>query len=398
MHQLYPLLAGATGSMIIAIASCVVLAIIVFMIGYSRGFTRTGWGAFIWAIVCTVWYFIVRGNDNFIMSLSMAAIMTVAGFIIFGILSAILRRKRKVIEVPYNVFEKAEYGPSKPVDLNEMAVYQGEPEDEEAKKVDKTKFFEDERGFTDKPKLVNRIFGGFIAVINFFLVVSGLAYLAVAVLPGFTGINMEEVLSNVGLQKLYPSMQSYGVDFALIALMMGMAYGGYRAGFFRGLFGFVRAISSFVALGFAIFFPLSGSVVATNMNGFFTNVCASFIPASATEFVPSLNSILGGIFTGICIFIISLIVLWLLCSLFKALVKQTRHSKMFKTIDSFVGAVIMVLLAVLLVAFIVLILGCVQYFGASFNLNLIYTEDSRLISGFFSLFEESLLPILDKFR
>ena len=424
MHRISMLLAlSAQDKKFILIASLIVLVVISFVVGFSRGFTRTGWGAFIWGCACVGWYFLVEKVDGskifktlgkeeaeFFFALISAVGVILVSFILFGSLSAIVRPKKKHSVVSYNVYKhNGQNPPKQAVSLPRLdCVYNYEYEDEEAHKREKRQKIENynnEKALKKNikkakgtPSAFNRILGGLISSVNFTLVLAGIGCLVAVILPAFVKWDVEGLVSSVGLKKAYPTIMAYGLDFALIAMMMGMAYGGYKAGFFRGLFGFIMTYSTIGALIFAIAFPFIGGTFAHNVIGYFAGLSAKIMPDRVVNLVPKINMLCGTIITCICSFVVALVGLWIILSLLKLALKGACHSKAFRVVDGCFGVIVMLIFATLLIILVVSGLKMAEHFSVDFHLERFYSKGSKLLKGFFTFFHERIRPFFKQFQ
>ncbi len=397
MLYLYSIM--ATNWTPIVIVAVVVAALFAFFLGFKRGFTRTGWGAFIWAIVCLVWYVIVSNMDvkndvGEFGGIILACGIIAAAFVVFGFIALLVRPKRKPYDVTYHFHKKTEEqeealevaARSQQYDLEYGQV---ENEDEEKEKKERKK----ERKGKGGPCLFNRILGGITSLVNFALVVVGIGLLAVVFLPVFTDIDLVSTLSLSKDSDLF--LRTFTLDFLFIALMMAMGYGGYRAGFLRGVYGAITSCSALIAIAVGVAFPLMGGTLAQNMTEFFGGVFTGILPEKALEFLPNLGEIIGAIVVGLIALILTLIVLWLLSCLVKAMFKETRHSKPFRVVDGILGMVAMIALALALVAFVMAIVALVEYFGVDLGTAKLYTRDSLIGKDLFKAIRDGIASALD---
>ncbi len=406
--MLYSLLAVNTANFAVygAIAAVAILA---FVIGYVRGFTRTGWGAFVWALTALGWLFFERKfhkinplasngggrglNDLFASVLSLSVFILVA-FLLFGILAGFLRPKKKnydtVIHQYYQHSEEKFVGT-----YEETEKYDDEEQEAEDKKRGGKGFKKPFKVKKQKPRFINRLFGGLISLVNCAIVFVALAAVLLVVLPVF-GVGVEDVYSVAILKKCRKLIETHALDLLFSAVIMGMAYGGWRAGLLRGLRGFLQSIGVFVAVvgGFTLPFLKLGFVV--NMNEFFADGIGHFVKAGSfiEQFVP----VLGQLASGLLLAIVFAITLALVCKLLQVLARNTRRSGPVRFIDGVLGVIVMIGLAVLLLVFIFFVLSMFEYFGVKLNLDA-FANDETCLSGEFILHVKELVTdLFDNFR
>lgn len=154
----------------IAIAAVAVVALIAFIVGAVKGFTRLGWGALIWAGSCALFYALETkchdanpllkigavakldpGVQSFVSTLSIALLSILAALAVFGVVALVFRPKKR---------RKAAI---KHID---------EDEDEDIEDVEE----EEERGGAQRGICAfNRVIGGLTAVVNAVLVLAAIA-------------------------------------------------------------------------------------------------------------------------------------------------------------------------------------------------------------------------------
>ena len=98
----------------IAIAAVAVVALIAFIVGAVKGFTRLGWGALIWAGSCALFYALETkchdanpllkigavakldpGVQSFVSTLSIALLSILAALAVFGVVALVFRPKKR---------------------------------------------------------------------------------------------------------------------------------------------------------------------------------------------------------------------------------------------------------------------------------------------------------------
>ena len=402
MNMLYSLLAinAADFAVYGAIAAVAILA---FVIGYVRGFTRTGWGAFAWAVIVSGWLLfetkIRKDGELFNMSGWTASVLLLAIFIavvflLFGILAGLLRPKKKnydtIIQQYYQHKEEKFVGT-----YEETEKYDDEEQEAEDKKRGGKGFKKPFKVKKQKPRFINRLFGGLISLLNCVIVIAALAAVFLSVAPVY-GVEVEDVYSVAILKKCRPFIERHALDLLLSAVIAGMAYGGWRAGFLRGFRGFLQSIGAFVSIvgGFALPFLKVGFVV--NMNEFFAEGIGHFVKEGSMieQFVP----VLGQLASGLLLAILLAVVFALLCKLLQVLARNTRRSGPVRFIDGVLGIVAMAVLSVALLAFIFAVLTLLEYFGLNLKLDGLINEKSFFSGDFIHSIKDGLTKLLDNFR
>lgn len=400
----YSLLAGGIDPTVLIIAAAA-LGLIAFVIGFTRGFRSTGWGGFIWGLISVLWIFFekklhdknplasmkINGLSqsvvDMIAALSSLLVIVLVVFALFGILAAAVRpKKANIILQQYYLHEQ-----------KEIRVEGGEAEEyEDEKEEKKNKGFDKPFKVSRPPKhFVDRLCGGLIALVNFLFVCVGLAAVALVLMPVFK-VDVSSVYESGIMQKLEKDIAAHAIDLLIVAILAGMAYGGWCTGLISGLRNVFLSVGMFAAVVGGFAFGFLKVDLALNMNDFFFDVYDKLIKdgSMVDGFIPLFAKLSTGAVTAL---LLALIVA-LIGQLMKVLARLTRRSGPFRFIDGTFGLITMFILGFLLVAFIVFLFYMLYYFGLDLKLGGVYTEDSFLTKGFVDLMEDKLRPFLDGLR
>lgn len=406
----YSLLDGLTTQSLVVIIAVFVVALIAFIIGFARGFRRTGWGAFVWALTAAGWLFFETKFSHLNplapsetdssafgglkASLFSLCVFIAIAFLLFGILAGICRPKKKnydtVIHQYYQHNEQKFVGT-----YEETEKYDDEEQEKEDKKRGGKGFKKPFKVKKNKPRFFNRLLGGVISLLNCALVVCGLAAVALVVLPVF-GVKLDAVYDVSVVAKLKTLIEKHALDVLFAAVLMGMAYGGWRAGLLRGLRNLLQSIGTIVCIvgGFAL--PFLNIKFVLNMNDFFATGIGHFVKDDSL--LESAVPVLGQLASGLLLAILSAIALALVCKLLQVLARNTRRSGPWRFVDGVCGIVTMTALGILLLAFIFVVLSMLEYFGLNLHLDAFASQESCLSGDFIEFIKTTTVDILDKFR
>lgn len=370
----------------IVIAALAVVAVIGFIVGAVKGFTRLGWGAFIWGVVCTVFYVLETklhddnpvlkleavkkldaGVQSFISTLTIALVCILGALIVFGILGLIFHRKSRRVGLRYSRYSDN---------------YDDDDDDDDY--------------YGDSPCVVNRIFGGLVGAINSVLVVAAILCLALVIidLTPLSTNALEVIYVNKFMDKTWTYIHAHTLDFIFLAIIAAISYGGYRMGAIRGLrsvimtFGFIAAIvvgfwlpfSKYAADGAALEF-------LGKVSGFFTDKMGSL---SA-----KISDALGKVICGAIVAVVFCIAVGIAGLLLKLLTLALKHVPALRFVDGILATVIMMVIGVAVCAVIAGVLYILEHYGV-FEASALFDSSSSFTQGLYDTFDEYLKPLLER--
>jgi hypothetical protein len=191
-------------------------------------------------------------------------------------------------------------------------------------------------------------------------------------------------------------VQSYAVDFLIIAILMGCISNGYRSGIFEG----VRAV--FLRVGYLIAF--AGGVylafspwAADGQPLAFLNNFVGMVSAPLQEAMPIVPAdiavILGKVVIGIALGIVLDIVVFIIGWVLGKFADVSADGGVMGFIDGVLSAIIHIVIGALIVFLLGLVLYCLQQYNV-FAVGDLFNENSTLVNGLFTLYEEWILPLL----
>ena len=392
-----------------------VIGVIAFIVGMVKAFSRLSWGALMWGIVASVWLTVETGSkDNhpflgmvkgvklfegapqFLASLILILVISVAVFVLFWIFALLLRPNVRKESVVNNYIYKNgddEYDPYAGTMCANKGVAEGyeqveDESEEEFKKKNKTK--------RTKPNWVDRAFGGVFALVEALLVYAGVVSVLLLIAK-FTPMSktFSDVYTGILAEdgKVWNFVQSYAMDLFFVAVIMGIAYGGFKAGFLIGVKKTVSGLGTLLAFALACALPFMGMPLANELNGFFSRFVVNNIKV---EMIKNYADIVGKIFCGILLFIIILIAVKLFAFLLGIVLKGREASGLFKTVDGIFGFVVSIAIALVIIFLLCALFYVLEYTGAEFKFSSVIGKDSKITKGFYAWVEDTLKPILDK--
>lgn len=374
----YSLLAIAIPDWAVYSVVAVIFAI-AFIIGFARGFTRSGWGASVWALAVGCWLIyekrirepgkpgIFGWNDwksSFVsLFLFMAATFVSVG-VFYGLLHLIKNHRDKY--------------------------YLGERQTERQ---------EEGRSFKvkkNKPNFISRLLGGMVSLVNCVVVLTVLFMIFMAIVPLYSSVNFEAVYEVELIAKMKPYIERYALDLLFAAVIMGMAYGGWRAGFLHGFRSMVHTVGVALGVVVCLIVPFKNVAFSNNMNGFFSDVIGGFVPEFPYE--EKILPIAGKIASGIVLGGLYFIAFNLFCKLLQVLERNTKKSGPMRLINGVCGIGATMLQAVLLFIFIFSVLALLEYFGLNVRLTSWINDQSCFSGGFINFVRNAVYKVLDKLR
>ena len=376
----------------IAIAAVAVVALMAFIVGAVKGFTRLGWGALIWAGSCALFYALETkchdanpllkigavakldpGVQSFASTLSIALLSILAALAVFGVVALVFRPKKR---------RKAAI---KHID---------EDEDEDIEDVEE----EEERGGARRGICAfNRVIGGLTAVVNAVLVLAAIACTALLIFnvtPLRYG-SLQSVYENGFVEKVWDFVQKYTLDFLFVAVMAAVGYGGYRTGIIGGFRSVFLTLGYIAAVGLAFYLPFSK--VAANKEWLsFIGKLSDYFGALIGKALPeSVAGVLGKVACGLVLCIGFCIVVALLGLLLKLLAKAVKRVPVLRFVDGILSTIVMLALGAIICALIAALLYILEHFGV-FESSSLFESSSPLMRGLYDTFDEYLRPLLEK--
>ncbi len=398
------------------------ILVIALIVGLSQGFRRVGWGGLLWGGACVCYALIGRflAEKNQLagiiqgmgvsaatasaVSAALVAVGCVLVFlIVFGLIAKIVR--------PYDEEETREEAAPQQTPYPPQYAYPpygypyqpyaaspyGEPFDEDFEED------EPERGVERRVKKsgADRFFGGIVAVINALVVLAMLGGLVLTVLNA-TALRegaLKAVYELPVMQKIFPYVASYAIDFLLIGIVMLYVRRGYNVGIVAGLRSLVVSIGRIVAVGLAFWLPFSPYVaegaplaVIGKGNAAIAGMLSKYVP----EALQGICAPVAGAAMGVILTVIFLIVVGIISWLLSLAIESTETEGGAQFFDGLLGAIVYVVIGLVVCIMICVALYAVQYFGL-FEAGKLLGEQSALCKGIFNVCDEYVKPFLEKF-
>jgi hypothetical protein len=387
MHKV-PLLAAIVCAAILAIA---------FIIGFAKGFRRVSWGGVVWA--ASGFAFIVgnkllrnrnpilkmpavaaldEGMRSFVSSFSIALLCALAGLFAYGVCSLIFKHRRiKKRDPEISIYSGYEYED----DYDDYDDYDAPSHMVDARKK--------------KPNFLGRVLGGIVCAINVTVILAlGISFVlllisATALINGPLGYLFD--IKIVPILRNYASV--YALDFLTIGIIIVISCKGYK----NGLIGSIRSLVVMfgVIIAAVISFWLPFSSFAGSEKAHFLNLLIT----RWINLLGGVNELIRGlaakILSGVCIFVLASLVLWLVNFLLAKCSRSIRGSAPARIIDGVLACLLYFVIGVLIVLAMWSVLYLVDYCGI-FKSTEIFNENAALAKGMFRFGETYIRPIFDK--
>lgn len=378
------------------LAAVAIIALIAIAVGASKGFSRIGWGALCWGVGCGLFYLFetklhdkspvlklgavqkaAAGVQDFAASVFWAIVAVLTTLVLYGIFALIFRSRR--------------------------ATAGGVPDEDEDIDDDDEDLDEDEiaaKAAAGKPVgQVDRLFGVIAAVLNA-LIVSAAAVCTLLVIFNVTPLRsgvLQPLYESDFLKKVWNYVHTYTLDFLFLAIIVALAYGGYRSGFIVGFRSVFLVVGIIVSLIVGFWLPFSSAAsekewlsVVGSLSGWISSRLTGALGEGLAAFVGKLGC---GLILCVVLCVMVLIV-WLLLRLIE---RAVRFTGALRVLDGFLSVVVAVVLGVLLCGLIGAVLYSLDYFNV-FDASGLFTEDSSFANGLFAVFDQYLKPVFDKIK
>lgn len=380
----------------IALGVGALVLIVTFSIGAKKGFSNLKLRPFSWAVACGGFVALelflhdkcfIAGmfkNANpavlsFLSTMTWLAVALLARWILFGVLGIILRAS-----------QNAKLKKAKARDLKEREG--GEILLSDENQTYKMLPFGDKV----KPGPLNRLFGGLFAVINVAAVLAAVAAFAMVVLrvtPLYAKISW---LYTGGMEKVWGYVRAYALDCIMIALICAIVIKGYREGLLNGIrtlgVGILKVLA--IAGGLALpFLPIAKEGAALGFLSVGAQKIAGIIPLPAllATIMPIIIKVIFGIVLAVVAWLITKLLGWLIGKLLDVVDGVDTLWR----IDGFIGAIVYIVLALLVVGFIAAVLYALEYYDV-FMSSQLFSAKSPIMGGLFDIFDWKLRPLLEK--
>ena len=380
--------------MIVAIA-CAVILVIAFIVGMVQGFRKISWGGFFWAIVAVGFVFankylrdvnpvnkLFEGKFNaeltqFFSTLSIAVACVLIGLILYGILAAILRPRKKWVKKENTVYD--DYG------------FEYETDDEIDGDDDKELI---KIGY-GKPCFFTRLMGGIVAVINMATVLAVVLGFATLIISATRLYN-----TSIGIAFSVPATQSllkyaliYLLDAVTIGIIFAIAFSGYEQGLFNGVRSLIVYVGGTACVVACLILPFMKMAADWPILGTFIARCSDMFAGMSNQM---LGGILGKLLCGVLMAAVAIVAfIFLNVGLCKLgdLIKADEGSKV---VDGCLAVVVYLAIGVAVVAALWSALYALEYCGL-INASEIFSENAPISNGFYAFGERFIKPFAEKY-
>ena len=388
----------------ILLGICAVAVVIALIVGYQKGFRRIGFGGLTVCAACGLYFVVERwlvGVNPInaialpetltppVQALVHSAITAVACSIVsligFGVLSLLVRPSEGEMEKQV-LIAPTEYG--------------DEYDDDDWDEDDHFDVRSLGKGMKNinQPCLFNRLLGAganAVGVLFITALVIGTLLLAGYVTP-FKDSFLKTTYETEWVIKVLGYVRSYWLDFLIIAILTGFISNGYQSGIFDGIRAVITSVGYLAAFAGGVYLAFSpwteeGQALAF-LNNFVAMVATPLqeaTPLVSPEIAVVVGKVAVGIALGVVLDLVVLLISWLLgkCA------DVSVDGGFIGFVDGILSAVFHVAIGALIVCLLALILYCLQQYNV-FAVGDLFNENTSLMKGLFTLFEEWVLPLL----
>lgn len=393
----------------ILVGVCALVLVIALIVGYVKGFRKIGFGGLRLGVACGGYLAIqlLLGENNPVKALALpdtltppvqslvhSAITAVAciliSLIVFGVLALIVRPAETAVSKQYIV------GGKRGVEDEE---YDDDDYDDDGRFDPRSLSKEMKR--QGSPCFFNRLMGAIFGVVNVAVILAFVmgTILLVGYVTPLKDSFLKATYETEWIAFAFTYVQSYAVDFLIIAILMGCISNGYNSGLFEGVRAILLRIGYLVAFAGGVYLAFSpwaaeGQPLAflNNFVGMVSVPLQETMPIVPADIAVILGKVVVGIALGLALDIVVFIIGWILGKF----ADVSADGGVLGFIDGVLSAIVHIVIGALIVFLLGLVLYCLQQYNV-FAVGDLFNENSSLIKGLFTLLEEWVLPLLQQY-
>ena len=372
------------------------VALIAFIVGCKKGFSNLKLRPVSWAFGCATFLLLETflhdqcfvnamlpiedpALASFVASLTWLVIALVARWVVFGLISVSIRcSKKKKFKLAAEI-ERKEKETGEEILPDENEVYKPLPINGKI-----------------KPGPLNRLFGGIFAMANTLLILFTVLALVLSILSMTPMYAQLGVVYTGSFADVWEFMHVYAMDVLMIAIACAIVIKGYNDGLLIGLRRLGIWLLKLAAIVVGFYLPFSPWTADGAALGFLTvgaQKVAALIPLP--EFIPPIVlevaiKIVFGLVLAVALFFLVVLIGWLLGKLIEVVDK----SPVLWRIDGFIGAIVYIAVAALVVGLMIAVLYILEFYGV-LAASQLFTESSPLLSGAYKVCDSLLKPLLE---
>ena len=393
----------------ILVGVCGLVLVIALIVGLVKGFRRIGFGGLTLGVACAGYLTIqlLLGDANPVKAIVLpetlsapvqglihSAITAVAciliSLIVFGLLALAVRPAEKAVNRQYIVGgnRKAEDEEDEDDDWDDDGYFDPRSLKKQIKRQDSPCFF-------------NRLLGGIFGVINTAVILAFVVgtLLLIGYVTPFKDTFLKATYETEWVAFAFTYVQSYAVDFLIIAILMGAIANGYKSGIFEGVRALILRIgylAAFVGGVYLAFSPLA----LEGQPLFFLNNFVVMIVTPLSEAVPivpyDIAAVVSRAIVGVALGLVLDIVVFIIGWLLGKFADGSAEGGVMGFIYGIISAILHIAIGAVIVVVLAVALYCLQQYNV-FAVGDLFNENSSLINGLFTLFEEQILPLLQTY-
>lgn len=407
--MLYSMLATGSavvkGVMIGVLVFCGLALLIALCVGLKKGVRRVSWLGVTWLftglLFCVLHKFIggwlagvfapltqnaplTESVKNFVPSLILASACLLLGMLLHGLLALVLRPKRKYVPKDADIFTKDD----------DWVEYDDEADDYDDYEQYASRKLVQKSGYA-KPTIMGRIFGGLTCMINCAMILASVILFTLFVLQAtpVRDTTFAPLFSIGAINAVVSFTKNYALDFLMLGIAISFLLKGRKNGFMATLRSIVVNLGGIVLVLFCFYIPFSKLCLAPENGGVwvFHKIVGTTVHAvegMAGKFAP----IVGGIFAGLGMSIVAILIMVLLNLIFKGLIHVVDSWKPFRIIDSVLAVLLYFVIAIAMCMLFWAIFTVFTHFGLLHTV--FFSESTTLSGGFFAVGQAYIEPLL----
>lgn len=243
------------------------------------------------------------------------------------------------------------------------------------------------------PTVIGRIFGGLACMLNCAMILASVLLFTLFVLQAtpFRDTTFKPLFSIPAIPKLVTFTKDYALDFLMIGIAVGFLLSASKKGFAETLRSLIVNVGGIVLVALCFYIPFSKIAKAPADGGvwFFHKIVDLAVSASrgmAGKYAP----IVGGIFAGLGMSIMVIILLVLINLGLRSLVDGINSAKPLRVIDSVLAVLLYFVVAVGVCLLFWAVFTVFTHFGLLHTM--FFTDKSTLAGGFFEVCQAYVEP------
>lgn len=393
---------------------CAVVIGVAFVIGFVKGFRKISWGGAFCLLAGGMFVGLNKILDktpiytyldkrfgeqltDFWSALAVAFVCTLTAMVLYGICTAIFRRKKKARFTAYKGEESTElFGTGGDGLFTPYTEYSALSDSQLFRYTDDYDFKKEKkraRRTSGKPTLLTRCIGGGVCAVNVAMVLFAVLSAGILLLHATEMVcwDIGQVFKVSAVRYVRDFVLAYALDFATLSLIIGFACLGWKFGLVTSLRVLLWTIGVLGTLVLCFGFPFTKFVNRWHFSAELLARCKGVVAIFSTN-----NSALfGKLIMGGLIFLVGIGVIILVNILLSKLIGLIENFALARSVDRIFAVFAYMVAGILICVTFWAVLYACDYCGF-FNVGELFTEKAKLANGIYQGGDRWLKPLFDK--